>query len=279
MADIAALLRDAEQRLQTISDSARLDSEVLLAFVLKRERSYLLAFPERIPSDTEQQQYQQLLDRRASGEPVAHIIGRREFWSLDLIVNADTLIPRPDTEVLVEFVLERFDQSPLKLADLGTGTGGIALALASERPLWTITATDQSEKALAIARQNAQNLGLKTVQFMAGHWFDALPDNDYDVIVSNPPYICDNDPHLQQGDVRFEPMSALASGADGLDDIRLLISQAPDYLKNGGWLVLEHGYDQPQAVTDLFKDHGYQHIEQRRDYGGNPRVTAAQKIA
>lgn len=275
-ASIEQILKQAEQQLQTVSDSARLDAEVLLAVVLNKNRSYFRAFPERILTDAEDERFQSLLNKRLHGHPIAHITGQREFWSLDLDVNEHTLIPRPDTETLIEFVLQNFPQDKLDVADLGTGSGAIALALASEKPLWNILATDQSEQALAIAQKNAEKCQLTNISFKQGRWFEPLEQCRYDIIISNPPYIPNQDPHLQQGDVRFEPTSALASGKDGLDDIRHLIQYAKEYLQPQGWLILEHGYDQKQAIFELFRQAGFENITQKNDYGNNPRLSAAQ---
>ena len=279
--NIEQALRQAEQSLATVSDSARLDAEVLLATVLGKNRSYFIAFPEQVLSDTQNTEFQHLLSKRQHGQPIAHITGQREFWSLEFDVNEHTLIPRPDTEVLIEFVLRQFPQQNLKVADLGTGSGAIAIALASEKPDWHIVASDQSEQALEIAQKNAKKHHCHQIDFKQGNWFEPLgsqlPDSErFDLIISNPPYIPEQDPHLQQGDVRFEPMTALTSGNDGLDDIRHLIKQAADYLSNNGWLALEHGYDQKQAVYQLLSQAGCKRIVQIDDYAGNPRVSAGQ---
>ena len=272
---IEQILKRAEQKLTSCSDSPRMDAEILLASLLKKNRSYFMAFPEVVPSKAEQEQFETLLSQRLQGHPIAHIIGTREFWSLDLNVNQHTLIPRPDTEILIEYILHNFAQENLKVADMGTGSGAIALALASEKPNWQISATDRSPEALETARGNATKLGLQNISFSQGNWFEALEANDLDLLISNPPYIPANDPHLTQGDVRFEPDTALISGEDGLDDIRYLIKHAVVYLKQDGWLILEHGYDQKQSVKDLFIAAGYRQITQKDDYAGNPRMTAA----
>ncbi|MDH5423366.1 MAG: peptide chain release factor N(5)-glutamine methyltransferase [Gammaproteobacteria bacterium] len=279
MADcIAQILQLAEQQLQNVSDSARLDAEVLLAMVLNKNRSYFRAFAEQELTTAEQLQFLALLDKRSEGQPIAHITGHREFWSLDLTVNEHTLIPRPDTEVIIEFILHHFPQDKLRLADLGTGSGAIALALASEKPQWEILATDQSAQALTVAQNNALKHQLTNVCFKQGSWFEPLGTQPFDIIISNPPYIPERDPHLLQGDVRFEPMTALASGTDGLDDIRHLIKHAKTYLQTQGWLILEHGYDQQAAIYQLFQQAGFMNIRQRNDYADNPRMTAGQYI-
>jgi release factor glutamine methyltransferase len=277
---IRELLADASQQLAQVSDSPRLDAEVLLCHLLHKDRSYLLTWPDKALDDDTLSAFRQLLQQRLAGTPVAHITGQREFWSLPLKVNQHTLIPRPDTECLVEQVLQHYPASTrISLADLGTGSGAIALALASERPHWHIFASDISAEALAVARSNAAALGLNNIQFCEGNWLAALTGIELDVIASNPPYICDNDPHLQQGDVRFEPRSALTSGRDGLDDIRRITHEAIQRLKPGGMLIVEHGYDQQQAVLDIFKENGFEKIHQALDYSNNPRTTFGIKLS
>ncbi|MDH5518489.1 MAG: peptide chain release factor N(5)-glutamine methyltransferase [Gammaproteobacteria bacterium] len=274
-ASIQTLLQQAEQQLAAVSESARLDAEVLLADILEKNRSYFRAFGEQELTPAQLQQFQNVLTQRAEGHPVAHILGRREFWSLDLEVNQHTLIPRPDTELLIEFILQAFPQQQLKVADLGTGSGAIALALASENPQWQITATDQSAAALAVAQRNAARLGIANIVFKNGDWYQPLAASRFDLIISNPPYIAADDIHLTQGDVRFEPLTALASGNDGLDDIRLLIAQAKQHLQTNGWLILEHGYDQKTVIFELLQSAGFAHITQKDDYAGNARLSAA----
>ncbi len=239
---------------QIDSPTAQLDAELLLAFVLEKPRSYLYTWPDKTVTEAQVAAFMTLLERRQRGEPVAYLLGRQGFWTLDLQVAKHTLIPRADTELLVESALQLADaSSTLKVLDLGTGTGALALALASERPLWAVTGVDRIESAVALAQNNQRQLQLANVEFLSSHWFSALTAQRYDLIVSNPPYIADNDPHLQQGDVRFEPLSALVSGPDGLDDIRLIIAQAPSYLTANGWLLLEHGFDQASAVRELLQ--------------------------
>ena len=258
------------------SDSARLDAQLLLCAVLGQTRTHLFTWPDKTLSDDEEQRFAALLKRRVAGEPVAHILGERGFWSLDLKVTADTLIPRPETELLVEAVLQRLPESGGRIADLGTGSGAIALAIASECPACEVVAVERSEAALAVARQNAERNGIGNVQFLHGSWFQPLDDRRFDLIVSNPPYICADDPHLARGDVRFEPITALASGADGLDDIRLIIDGAATHLETGGWLLLEHGYDQCEAVSDLLREAGFAAIEVITDLQGHDRVSLGQ---
>lgn len=221
---IDALLARAQARIH--SDSARLDAELLLCHVLARPRSYLFTWPERTLTDAQLEAFETLLARRERGEPVAHLTGRREFWKLELEVSADTLIPRPDTETLVEAALELLPEEPRRVADLGTGTGAIALALASERPAWQLVATEKVAAAAALARRNRDRLGLANVEILQGSWCEPLAGH-FDMIVSNPPYIDPQDPHLTQGDVRFEPRSALVAEDAGLADIRLIAEQGP----------------------------------------------------
>jgi len=274
--DVSQLLKSASEQLLNLSDSPRLDAEVLLAHSLQKNRTWLITWSDKVLVDFDIDQFNELLQRRISGEPIAHITGMREFWSLPLAVTADTLIPRPDTELIIEKILDLYPATTdISLVDLGTGSGAIALALASERPHWKITATDQSASALEIAKQNACNLNLDNITFKLGNWFEPLENNTFDVIVSNPPYIPQADPHLTQGDARFDPISALASGDDGLDDIRLITAQAGSYLKTRGKLFIEHGYDQKSEMLDIFNKNGFIEIQQANDIANNPRLTFA----
>jgi release factor glutamine methyltransferase len=240
--------------------------------VLGKHRTYLYTWPDKTLSVAEYQQYAALVARRAEGEPVAHILGERGFWTLELRVTADTLIPRPETELLVEAALARLPESGGRVADLGTGSGAIALAIASECPACEVVAVERSEEALAVAQENARANGLDNVTFCHGSWYGPLAGQRFALIVSNPPYICADDPHLLDGDVRFEPITALASGVDGLDDIRLLIAGAGGYLEPGGWLLLEHGYDQGEAVCALLHEAGFQSVDDLSDLQGHGRV-------
>jgi release factor glutamine methyltransferase len=255
------------------SPSPKLDAELLLAAALGKPRSYLRTWPEREPDAEQLARYQADLARRRSGEPIAYILGRQGFWSLDLIVAPHTLIPRPDTELLVETVLALLPATPAALLDLGTGTGAIALALASERQAWRLTGVDRVPQAVALAECNRAQLKLTNARFVESHWFSALAGQCYQLIVSNPPYIAADDRHLAEGDVRFEPSSALVAGTDGLDDIRLIIQQAPGYLEAGGWLLLEHGFDQAAAVRELLNARGFVAVESRRDLAGHERIS------
>jgi release factor glutamine methyltransferase len=267
---IGDILRDAVRRLG--GADARLDAELLLAHALGVSRASLYAHAEDEPDTAARDAFLHLVDERARGVPVAYLVGRREFWSLDLAVTPAVLIPRPETELLVELALARIPQdSAADVADLGTGSGAIALAIASKRPLARVVATDRSEAALEIASQNARRLSLANVAFAKGDWFAALATN-FDVIVSNPPYVAAGDPHLD-GDLRHEPASALVAGADGLDALRRIAAGALAHLRAGGWLFVEHGFDQGEPVRRLFRAGGLKDVETVRDAGGRERVT------
>ncbi|MCP1643019.1 release factor glutamine methyltransferase [Pseudomonas citronellolis] len=270
MATIMTLLAEAQL---PDSPSARLDAELLLAAALGKPRSFLRTWPERVVDREVRERFEGWLARRRAGEPVAYILGRQGFWSLDLEVAPHTLIPRPDTELLVETALQLVPASPARVLDLGTGTGAIALALACERLSWQVSGVDRIPEAVALAERNRERLRLANVGFRQSHWFSALEGERFALIVGNPPYIPGSDPHLQQGDVRFEPKSALVAGHDGLDDIRLIVAQAPRFLEPGGWLLLEHGYDQAAAVRDLLLGNGFSEVESRRDLGGHERIS------
>ncbi|EOW6515127.1 peptide chain release factor N(5)-glutamine methyltransferase [Cronobacter dublinensis] len=268
-------LKQAIHRL-TDSESPRRDAEILLGFVTGRTRTFILAFGETSLADDELTRLDALLARRVQGEPVAYLTGQREFWSLPLEVSAATLIPRPDTECLVEQALARLPAAPCRILDLGTGTGAIALALACERPDCQVTALEVVPEAVALARRNAQRLGIDNVTVLQSHWFSALADARFSLIVSNPPYIDGDDPHLTQGDVRFEPKSALVAPDAGLADLDTIITGARRFLENDGWLLVEHGWRQGGAVRELFTRAGYHGVETCRDYGGNERLTLGQ---
>ena len=274
-------IQQARAHIMTVlakGESPRADADVMLCHLLGCRRSYLMTWPERELDAAQQATLQGWLVRRLNGEPIAHLVGEREFWSLPLKVSPATLIPRPDTEVLVEQALTRIPQGPCAVLDLGTGTGAIALALKSERPEVDVWAVDRMADAAALARENSAALGLP-IEVRDGSWFEPLgePDRDntprFAVIVSNPPYIDGADPHLEQGDVRFEPRSALVADDAGLADIRHIVAHAPAYLLPDGWLLLEHGWDQGEAVRQLLRDGGYREVATVRDYGDNDRVT------
>ncbi|MFW3573376.1 peptide chain release factor N(5)-glutamine methyltransferase [Kosakonia cowanii] len=269
-------LREAVSKLQA-SESPRRDAEILLGFVTGKARTFILAFGETPLTDEQQEQLAGLLARRERGEPVAHLIGEREFWSLPLFVSPATLIPRPDTECLVEQALSRLPAAPCRILDLGTGTGAIALALASERPDCQVTAVDLIPDAVALAQRNADHLGIRNIEIVQSRWFSALEGQQFSLIVSNPPYIDAQDPHLAQGDVRFEPLSALVAADNGLADLHTLIKEAPRYLLPQGWLLLEHGWQQGAAVREIFARYGWQQVETCRDYGDNERLTLGRR--
>ncbi|MGF1733634.1 peptide chain release factor N(5)-glutamine methyltransferase [Photobacterium kasasachensis] len=272
---IEALLKQTVQQLVDAgSDSPQLDAAVLLCFVLDKPRSYLLTWPEKVLDSEQQAAFDIVLRRRLAGEPVAYIIGEREFWSLPLKVAPHTLIPRPDTERLVELALEKVPAEPCSVLDLGTGTGAIALAIASERPELSVTGIDLRPEAAQLALENSQNLKITNTRFLSGSWYSPLTSHDrFAVVVSNPPYIDKTDPHLEQGDVRFEPKSALVAEENGLADIRIISEQGRQYLQTGGWLLMEHGFEQGEAVRAILLELGYNQVSTAQDYAGLDRVT------
>ncbi len=269
------LLQAKQQLEQSGSDSARLDAEILLGYALDKNRTWLYTHSDYALSDVEFESLNGLLEKRIAGQPIAHLVGERDFWSLTLEVNASTLIPRPDTETLVEWALELPLLANARVLDLGTGTGAIALALASEQPSWQVIGVDKSDDAVQLALNNAQKNQLQQVEFKSSDWFEQVAGS-FDLIVSNPPYIDGQDPHLQQGDVRFEPMSALVAEQQGLADIVHIIDQAPHYLRDQAWLLIEHGYQQAEQVRELLKAKGFQQVETREDLGGQPRISGGQ---
>ena len=259
---------------ETAAGLDRREAELLLLHVLGRDRAWLFAHADAVPAAAQAEAFRALCARRRAGEPVAYLTGRRGFWTLELEVNKATLIPRPETELLVEQALARLpEDAPLRVADLGTGSGAIALAIARERPLAAVVATDLYGPTLAVATRNARANGVDNVWFRRGDWFVALGGERFDLIASNPPYIAAGDAHLEQGDLRFEPAPALASGADGLDDLRHLVAGAPEHLVPGGWLLLEHGHDQGEAVRALLAGRGYADVETLRDLEDRDRVS------
>ncbi len=269
---VAELLRHAAARLD--GDDARHEAEELLLHALGCERVWLFAHATDVVDADGISRFERLLALRAGGEPLAYVTGRRGFWTLDLQVTPDTLIPRSETELLVELALARLpERMPLRVADLGTGSGAIALAIASERPQAQLVATDFSQGALAVARVNAQTHGLVNVDFRHGDWLQPLAGGRFDLIASNPPYIASADPHLEQGDLRHEPLSALASGSDGLDAIRRIAASAPAHLRPGGWLLLEHGWDQGEPVRALLLHAGFVEVATGQDLERRDRVT------
>ncbi len=274
---LAEALTSAAQRLSPISSSPQLDAEVLLAQVLAQPRSHAHAWPDKPLTSAQQQRYFELIARRARGEPVAYLLGRREFWSLDLTVTPDTLIPRPDTELLVEQALRLISSThPATVADIGTGSGAIALAIAGERPHWRLLASDISPAALAVARSNAARLRLHNVEFRLGNGCAPYADVKLDMVISNPPYVRADDPHLKEGDLPYEPHGALVAGPRGLEILETLAEQARRHLNPGGWLLLEHGYDQGPAVAALLTELGYHHVVTQLDMEQRDRATMAQ---
>ncbi len=254
------------------SATARIEVQMLLQQALGVSRAYLMAHPEQVLDEAQQANYRALLQRRLAGEPLAYILGEREFFGLNFRVTPATLIPRPDTELLVELALQRLLQNA-RVLDLGTGSGAIALSIAHSRPDAEVTAVDASPEALEVARDNARRLKLTNVRLLHSDWFSALGDERFDLVVSNPPYIADADAHLARGDLRFEPRSALASGCDGLDDIRRIMADAKSHLNAGGWLLFEHGYDQAARVRELLAASGYTEVFSARDLAGIERVS------
>jgi release factor glutamine methyltransferase len=280
---LRTLLERGAQRLR-ISAAAQgpgatpdLDAELLLVHILGTSRARLRSHPEEAASAAQSKRYTELLERRATGEPLAYVIGRRDFWSLRLTVTPAVLVPRPETELLVERALALRHEEFGRVVDLGTGSGAIALTLASERPGWQVAATDVSEEALAIARTNAESLDLKRVQFLHGSWFEPLVGRTFDLIVSNPPYVAEDDPAMQDPALRHEPRGALTPGGDGMGSLRAIIAAAPDYLERDGWLLLEHGSDQAAEVTRELVARGLRHVRSHRDLAGHERMTEAQR--
>ncbi|PJD08325.1 protein-(glutamine-N5) methyltransferase, release factor-specific [Enterobacter mori] len=275
--DFQRWLREAVSELSE-SESPKRDAEILLEHVTGKSRTYLLAFGETLLTAEQEAQLAALLARRKTGEPVAHLVGEREFWSLPLYVSAATLIPRPDTECLVEQALARLSTAACSILDLGTGTGAIAVALATERPDCTVTAVDVMPDAVTLAQRNVERLGLGNVTVLQSSWFTALENRLFALIVSNPPYIDEHDPHLAQGDVRFEPLTALVAANEGLADLDHIVTTSRQHLLPGGWLLVEHGWTQGNAVRALFTNAGYREVATCRDYGGNERLTLGQWV-
>lgn len=272
--NISQAIADAKNQLHGFTDSVQADVELLLCHVLECNRTWLHTWPEKELTHEQITHFKTLINKRREHQPVAYLTGKRGFWSFELDVNESTLIPRPETELLVENALEKIPpDSTMKILDLGTGSGAIALAIAHERPHCHVTAIEQSAAALEIAINNSQSLNLKNITFIHGNWFEPVQGKRFDLIASNPPYIAEQDEHLTQGDVQHEPLTALASGKDGLNDIRHLISRASNHLNQNGWLILEHGFDQNKVIQQLFTQSGYHQIQQINDLSGHVRVS------
>lgn len=271
---ISQIINQGVEQLAPVSDSAKLDVRLLLAFALDKPVSYVLTWPERTLSQDEFTTFITLFEQRLKSTPIAYLVGQKEFWSLNFKVSPATLIPRPDTEVLVEKVLNNHPEACLNCLDLGTGTGAIALALASEKKDWVIHAVDYQDEAVALAKENAHQLALTHVTIYQSDWFSNIKEQAFfNVIVSNPPYIDEHDEHLAQGDVQFEPKSALVAEDEGYADIRHIIENAKKYLVHLGWLYIEHGFQQAKGIQAIFKAHGFIHIHTIKDYGDNDRIT------
>ena len=271
-------LSSAGEMLAARNDHPALEAAVLLTHVLGVTRAHLHTRPEQVLRESQLRDYFDLVARRKAGEPVAYLIGRREFWSMDLLVNQHTLIPRPETELLVELALTRIPpQAEFDILDLGTGSGAIALAIAGERPRCRITATDVSSQALDVARANAERLNLLNVAFREGSWFTPFRDHQFDIILSNPPYVAEGDPHLTEGDLPAEPRRALVAGPSGMEMLTTIAQQALRHLRAGGWLLMEHGYDQGAGVAALLSKAHYHHVRTWRDPAGNERITSGQR--
>jgi release factor glutamine methyltransferase len=277
MQHIKSALNEAVRLLAASSDSAALDAEVLLCLVLDKQRPYLRAWPDKELLPEHLDRFWTLIQERQKGTPIAYITGNREFWSRDFHVTPDVLIPRPDTELLIELSLKLIPpDKPFKIIDLGTGSGIIAITLASERPHAHVSATDFSLATLRIAQINANKHHTNSIQFYQSDWFANVPDAKFNLIVSNPPYIAENDSHLQQGDIRFEPQTALCATEQGLSDIKIIADTARHWLEPGGHLLLEHGYDQQHQVQTIFKNFHYDNVQTVTDLAGQPRVTYGQ---
>lgn len=274
---IGTALRWARGKVAPISATANVDAEILLQTCLDQDRAWLLSHGDDPVAESELVRFRGLVQRRAAGEPIAHITGVCEFWSLDFHVTPDTLIPRSETELLVEHALNRIPvEASWQIADLGTGSGAIALAIAAERPKCRITATDISEDALVVARENCQRLGLPNVEFRCGDWFAAAGSRPFDVIVANPPYVAQDSPYRDHAGLQFEPQLALISGAHGLDALKIIVGQARHHLEPDGWLIAEHGFDQARAVRHLMLSNAGRNVAVFCDYAGLDRVSACQ---
>jgi release factor glutamine methyltransferase len=277
MNSIRTSLEHAYETLQILSETARLDSEILLCHVLDKNRAFLRAWPEKKLNPEQIVEFQELVKKRKNGLPIAYLVGIKEFWSREFIVNQHVLIPRPETELLIELALELIPDNPSKsIVDLGTGSGAIGITLAAERPTAKIIATDTSLQALEVAKTNAKNHNIANIKFLVSHWLRQLANEKHHLIVSNPPYIASQDPHLQQGDIRFEPKKALIADQHGLSDIFEIVETARNFLCTGGYLIIEHGFNQKQQVQSIYKKFKYTNIASHHDLAGQPRITLGQ---
>lgn len=259
------------------SKSPKCDVEVLLSFVIKKKKSFLICYRDKNLSKEEEKKFNNLLKRRIQGEPISYLTGTKEFWSLPLLVNPYVLIPRQDSEILVEEVLNKSNKCSLSVLDLGTGSGALSLALASSRPNWNILGVDINNEAISIAAYNAKQLGLKNVKFIQSNWFSSIGNNTFDFIISNPPYLSSKEIKLFSENIKFEPLNSILSGDNGLKDIKHIILNSQQYLNRNGWLVIEHGWKQKKLVKKLFKENAYIHIYSRKDYGRNDRIVVGKK--
>ncbi len=276
MTTVSELLLKAEQSINS-SESARLDAEILFCDVMQFDRSRIYSHPEQVVPDDKSALFQSLIEQRQQGRPIAHITGKKEFWSLELAISEDTLIPRPETELLVETALQMIpDNEAFNILDLGTGSGDIAMAIASERPNCKIVATDINTNALTMAKKNAETHQLQNILFCRSNWYLDIPLQTFDLIVSNPPYIRQDDEHLSQGDVQFEPELALVAGADGMQAINMILENANRYLASNASLLIEHGYDQKQLVQEAFLKHDFRQLKTFQDLSGQDRITRGQ---
>lgn len=274
MIDIKSALRNASLRLAKSSPTPQLDAEILLLHIIQKNRAFLYAHSEQVLEAHIIQAFEHLVLKRLEGIPIAYLTNEREFWSLPLYVTSDTLIPRPETELLVELALCYLGERPAcSVLELGTGTGAISVALATEKPEWNILATDLSKQALLVAQKNIKQHHVKNITLLESNWFEAIPNQTFDLIISNPPYLSEQDPHQHEGDLRFEPKQALVSGEEGLDDLKHIIKQSRQYLSSGGLLLVEHGYNQGQAVTDAFLRDNYRKVKCLQDTAGLDRVS------
>jgi release factor glutamine methyltransferase len=276
---VDSLLQEAKASLTHVAENPSLEAEILLSHILQVPRSHLRAWPEKSVTQTQYEELLKYIERRAANEPIAYLTGLREFWSLELKVTKDILVPRPETEGIVEAALQLNNkEQALKIADLGTGSGAIALALASECKNWEVYATDICDKALQVAKENAKHLGIDNISFYQGNWCEALPRHDFDVIVSNPPYLSLDDWEAYGEKLAFEPNHALVSGSDGLVAIREIVKHVDSYLKKSGLLIIEHGFSQALEIQEIFKKAGFSQIQTIKDVEARDRVTLGRYI-